>query len=266
MWNRVSHFPIHSLGRWTLDLIARLGSVIIFFMHVCYAAWKYPIKWASVVRHIHFIGVQSISVILVTGISSGSALALQCYIGFYRVGAEHVISLIVALGLARELAPMLTSLMATGRAGSAMAAEIGSMRISEQIDALRTLCIDPLAYLIVPRMIASIIAVPLLTLIALLFGMIGAYVFCVYIVNIPSGIFAANIAAGAHMSDVVGGLIKSSCFGLIMAWISCYYGYNAQSGARGVGVATTDTVVVGSICILVANYMLSALMFYTGLG
>lgn len=214
----------------------------------------------------HFIGVRSLSIVMLTGLFSGLALALQSYIGFSRVGAEDFIGLVVALGLARELAPVLTGLMATGRAGSAMAAELGSMRITEQIDALTTLRINPLRYLVVPRLLASTIIVPFLTLFAMICGIIGAYTFCVYVLNLSHDTFFSVIEEGVQLADIVGGLVKAAFFGCIVAWIACFNGYTTHGGARGVGIATTQTVVTGSILVLAANYLLSALMFQTGIA
>jgi len=258
---------VDTLGSIVLRVCNQIGSAVIFLVRsvrTC-SAWKRT-TWNTMMQQMHFIGVRSLTIVLLTGLFSGLALALQCYIGFSRLGGEHFIGLVVAIGLTRELAPVLTGLMTTGRAGSAMAAELGSMRISEQIDALHTLRIDPMHYLVLPRIIASTIILPFLTIFAMFAGMIGAYLLCTGMLGIGQETFMSVIEEGVYMSDICGGLCKSACFGLLVSWVSCYNGYYTQGGARGVGIATTETVVTGAILVLIANYILSMIMFQTGLG
>lgn len=257
---------LHHLGEHAILICHRTGNMVLFFGRACRTACTTALKSDTLIQQMHFIGVRSLSIVMLTGLFSGLALALQSYIGFSRVGAEDFIGLVVALGLARELAPVLTGLMATGRAGSAMAAELGSMRITEQIDALTTLRINSMRYLVVPRLLASTIIVPFLTIFAMICGIIGAYTFCIYVLNLSHDTFFSVIEEGVQLSDIIGGLIKAAFFGCIIAWIACYNGYTTRGGARGVGIATTQTVVTGSILVLAANYLLSALMFQTGIA
>jgi len=206
------------------------------------------------------IGVESANIVILTGTFSGMVFALQSYIGFQRVGGEQFIGAVVALGMIRELGPVLTGLMVTGRAGSAIAAEIGTMNITEQIDALRTLRINTFQYLIVPRIVAGTLILPFLALFSMIFGIAGGYVVCVYILGLSSEDYVSGIKTYVEMADVTGGLIKSSMFGLILAWVGSYKGYYTIGGARGVGISTTQAVVLGSILILISNYFLTKML------
>jgi len=207
------------------------------------------------------IGVDSLSIILLTGAFSGAVLALQSYVGFKRFGAEDFIGPVVALSLTRELGPVLTGLMVAGRAGSAIAAELGTMQITEQIDALKTLNINVNQYLMVPRIVASVLIMPLLTLFSMICGIVGGYVISVFVLGLNGEQYITQIQSYLELSDIVGGLIKSSVFGLILAWVGCYKGYYTTGGAKGVGMATTQSVVLSSILILISNYFLAAMLF-----
>jgi phospholipid/cholesterol/gamma-HCH transport system permease protein len=207
------------------------------------------------------IGVDSLSIILLTGAFSGAVLALQSYVGFKRFGAEDFIGPVVALSLTRELGPVLTGLMVAGRAGSSIAAELGTMQITEQIDALKTLNININQYLVVPRIAASVLIMPLLTLFSMICGIIGGYVISVFVLGLNGEQYITQIQSYLELSDITGGLIKSSVFGLILAWVGCYKGYSTTGGAKGVGIATTQSVVLSSILILISNYFLAALLF-----
>ncbi len=167
----------------------------------------------------------------------------------------------VALGMTRELGPVLTSLMVTARAGSAMAAEIGTMKVTEQVDALYVMAANPIQYLIVPRVIAGVIMVPFLTVISDFVGIVGGYFVGVGLLNINAGIFMKNITKMVELSDIFNGLVKAACFGLILSLVGCYKGFHTTGGAEGVGRATTEAVVLASITILISDYFLTALMF-----
>lgn len=206
------------------------------------------------------IGVESLSIVLLTGLFTGMVLALQTYIGFQRVGGEQFIGAIVALGMIRELGPVLTALMVTGRAGSAITAEIGTMVITEQIDALTTLRINVFQYLVIPRMIASTFILPLLSLFCMFFGIVGGYIICVHILELSPEDYESSIRNYVELSDIKGGLKKAAIFGLILSWVGTYKGMYTRGGARGVGTATTQSVVVSSILILIANYFLTKLI------
>jgi phospholipid/cholesterol/gamma-HCH transport system permease protein len=257
---------INFVGQTALSVFTEVGSFVLFLATTIKALFTTRFNWAQFFLHMKRIGVDSFSIIFLTGLSSGLALALQIYIGFHRFGIEEFIGTIVALGMTRELGPVLTGLMVTGRAGSAMAAEIGTMQITEQVDALKTLCINPYQYLIVPRMMAGIVILPFLTIFSMLCGIIGGYIYCVYVVELNADSYVSSIRQWLEMSDITGGLIKSSFFGLILSWVGSYTGYHTHGGARGVGIATTRSVVMGSIMILIANYFLSSFLHTIGVS
>ena len=191
---------------------------------------------------------------------TGMVFALQSYIGFKRVGGSQFIGSVVALAMARELGPVLTGLMVTGRSGSAITAEIGTMRITEQIDALTTLRINPFQYLIAPRIIAGLLVIPCLTLFCILCGVIGGYIVCVLILDLNPEEYISSIQSFVRISDVINGVIKSCAFGFIITSVGTYMGYHTRGGARGVGVATTNSVVISSVMILIADYVLTKLI------
>ncbi len=224
-------------------------------------SFRLPFRWRIIVQQMEFVGVKSITVVLITGIFTGMVLALQTYHGFRMFGGESLVGATVALSVTRELGPVITALMVTGRAGSAMAAELGTMRVTEQIDALYTLSVSPIQYLVVPRIIAGIVMLPVLTIFSDFIGMVGGYFVGVKLLNINSGIFIAKIMQYVDLNDIFNGLVKSACFGLILTLIGCYKGFYASGGAKGVGRATTQAVVASSVTILISDYFLTAVMF-----
>lgn len=257
---------IEVLGRGTLLFCDRLGSFVLFFINALTALFTTRLKLKQLLLQMYTISIGSLSIVFLTGASTGLAFALQSYIGFSRVGTEEFIGLVVTLGMARELGPVLTGLVVTGRCGSSMAAELGSMRITEQIDALRTLCIDPYQYLVVPRILASTIIMPFLTLFSVICGIIGGYLLCIYALHLSPEVYIKVIHERVELSDITGGLIKAGFFGLFFSWVGTYQGYMASGGAQGVGRATTRSVVIGSIIILISNYFLSSMLFQTGIA
>lgn len=254
------------IGRVTLVVLTILGDFSMFIVRVIKTICTTKPKLKQLFMQMEQIGVGSSTIIFLTGSFTGLALALQSYIGFHRVGAEDFIGLVVALGMARELGPVLTALMVTGRSGSAMAAEIGTMQITEQVDALKTLCIDPYQYLIVPRVIAATFMMPFLTIFSMICGVVGGYIFCIHVLELNAENFISIIQERVELSDITGGLIKAACFGFILSWVGTYNGFKTVGGARGVGKSTTRSVVVGSIIILIANYFLSSMLFQTGIS
>ena len=257
---------INFIGQKAIEWLETIGSSVSFLFQTIASIFTQKPHLKQLFGQMYQIGVKSFSIVFLTGSFTGLALALQSYIGFSRVGALDFIGVIVTLGMARELGPVLTGLMVTGRAGSAIAAEIGSMQISEQIDALRTLRIDPFRYLIAPRILATTIIMPFLTIFSMICGIVGGYIYCVYVIGLNPEAYISTIHQYVEMSDIVGGLIKAAFFGLILSWIGTYNGYRTTGGAQGVGYATTTSVVVGSILILAANYILSTLLFRTGIA
>lgn len=253
-------------GIQTLRICESVGRFILFLCTIVRILFTTRLKYKQLITQMHYIGVGSMSIIFLTGSFTGLALALQSYIGFSRVGAEEFIGLVVTLGMTRELGPVLTGLMVTGRCGSSMAAEIGTMQISEQIDALTTLGIDPYQYLVVPRVLAATLIMPFVTIFSMMCGIIGGYIYCIYALGLNAETYIQIIQERVDLSDITGGLIKSAFFGFILAWVGTYQGYTTRGGARGVGIATTRSVVIGSIIILIANYFLSAFLFQTGMA
>ncbi|MGE0009641.1 MAG: MlaE family ABC transporter permease [Candidatus Babeliales bacterium] len=252
---------IDYVGALTLGYCNTLGTFVLFLYTALYTLLTTKLKLKKVFAQMEHVGVNSLAIVMLTGLFTGAVLAFQSYIGFKRFGAEGFIGPVVALSLTRELGPVLTGLMVTGRAGSAMTAEIGTMRITEQIDALETLRLNVFQYLITPRLIASTIILPFLALFTMLLGIIGGYIISTQVLGLNGVQFIKGIQRYVELSDVTNGLIKSAAFGLILSWVGSYKGYYAHGGARGVGISTTQSVVISSIMILIANYFLTAILF-----
>jgi len=252
---------VDSLGRNILRNVEEAGKIVLLLLSVLSWAVRPPIKFNNIMKQMEFVGVKSIFVVVLTGTFTGMVMALQGYHGFRMFSAESLVGSTVALGMTRELGPVLTSLMVTARAGSAMAAELGSMRVTEQIDALYVMAANPVQHLIVPRIIASVAMVPVLTIVSDFVGIAGGYFVGVHVLHINEGLFLKNITKLVTLNDIYNGLIKAACFGLILSLVGCYKGFNTRGGAEGVGRATTEAVVLASISILVADYFLTAIMF-----
>lgn len=250
-----------SIGHITLLFLAKCGQVSIFLFqgirHIFHPPWYGSQIWQQIIQ----IGYFSLPVVGLTAIFSGMVLALQSYTGFSRFSAEGAVATVVVLSMTRELGPVMAGLMVAGRIGAAMAAEIGTMRVTEQIDALSMLSTNPYKYLVVPRFIAGITMLPLLVLVADIIGVFGGYVVAVYKLGFNSATYMQQTIKFLQIGDVTSGLIKASVFGLIISLMGCYHGYNSNRGAEGVGRATTNAVVSASILILFMNYALTALLF-----
>jgi phospholipid/cholesterol/gamma-HCH transport system permease protein len=244
-----------------LNVLEELGGIGIMFLQSVYWSFRRPFKLDYIFKQMDFIGVHSLLVVLITGAFTGMVLALQSSYGFRKFGAEGLVGAIVALSMTRELGPVLTSLMVTGRAGSAMAAELGTMRVTEQIDALTVMALNPIKYLVAPRVVASFLMLPILTIISDFIGIVGGYLVGVKLLGINEGSFMNKIERTLDLADIYNGLVKAAVFGLILSVISCYKGYNTQGGAEGVGRATTEAVVLSSVTILISDYVLTSLMF-----
>lgn len=253
--------PIASLGAFSLRLVKEMGGIALMFGQTLLYTFKPPFRLRLLIKQMEFIGVKSTVVVLLTGLFSGMVLALQGYYGFRKFGGESLLGATVALSLVRELGPVLTGLMVTARAGSAIAAELGTMRVTEQIDALWAMAVNPVHYLVVPRVWAGILMLPLLTVLADVIGIVGGYFVGVILLKINAGIFMAKMRALVDLSDIFNGLYKSFVFGALLTLVGCYKGYNAKGGAEGVGKATTEAVVISSISILVGDYILTSLLF-----
>ncbi|MFP4037389.1 MAG: MlaE family lipid ABC transporter permease subunit [Desulfobacteraceae bacterium] len=237
----------------------------IFLGKSVFFSFAPPIKISRAVKQIHFIGFQSTLVIFLTGSFTGMVLGLQGYYTLSRFGSEAFLGPMVALSLIKEMGPVITGLMVTGRAGSAVTAEIGIMRISNQIDALTLMGLNPHRYLVAPNFFAAVIALPLLTAIFDVVGILGGYLVGVKMLGVGAGTYFGEMAAYVDMSDVLEGLYKSLSFGVIIAWISCYKGYytgmTTGFGAEGVSRATTQAVVFSSVLILIWDYFMTSLLF-----
>lgn len=257
--------PFAALGRAVLSFVAELGGLFIFLTKGLYRIAVPSPSWRKIVQQVYFIGVKSVFVIVLIGLFTGMVLGLQGYYTLVKFGSEGLLGAAVALSIIRELGPVLTAIMITGRAGSSMAAEIGIMRISEQIDALSTMGINPMRFLIAPRLAAALVCFPLLTAIFDVVGIGGGYLTGVVLLDINPGVYFNRIDAAVELTDVTGGFVKSFVFALLVAAICCYEGYFTHArregfGAKGVSLATTSAVVLSCITILVADYALTSFL------
>jgi len=252
---------IEKLSSPFLKVIQEMGNLGLLFLESIYWCFRRPFKLNYIFKQMEFIGVNSLVVVLITGTFTGMVLALQSYYGFRKFGAESLVGTIVALSMTRELGPVLTSLMVTGRAGSAMAAELGTMRVTEQIDALTVMALNPVKYLVVPRVVASFFMLPVLTVVSDFIGIVGGYLVGVKLLGINEGAFINKMVKYLEHEDIFNGLVKAAVFGIIMSVICCYKGFYTKGGAEGVGRATTEAVVLSSLSILVSDYVLTSLMF-----
>ena len=252
---------LNAVGLGVIRVVSEMGRMMILFIESILWVFRPPYRFFLIVKQMEFVGVKSTLVVIITGLFTGGVLALQTYYGFKMFSAESLVGATVGLSMTRELGPVLTSLMVTGRAGSAMAAEIGTMRVTEQIDALSVLAVNPIEYLFVPRVVASVVMLPILTAISDFLGIVGGYFVGVILLGISSGAFINKLIQYVDLSDLYNGLIKAACFGLILSFVGCYKGYVTSGGAEGVGRATTQAVVMASAMILIADYFLTALMF-----
>jgi phospholipid/cholesterol/gamma-HCH transport system permease protein len=250
--------PVRSVGRWVLDALSQVGAVTLFGVRGVAAVVSPPWFIGQLGRQILSVGYFSLPVVGLTAVFTGAALALNIYTGGGRFNAEQIMPQIVALGITRELGPVLAALMLAGRVSAAMAAEIGAMRASEQIDAMEALSIDPFRYLIAPRLLAAVLTLPALTTVADIIGIAGGWVVATKTLNFSSAVYVSSTWDFLQPWDVVSGLVKAAVFGFIVALTGCYHGFNASGGARGVGRATTHAVVSGAVLIFASDYLLTS--------
>jgi phospholipid/cholesterol/gamma-HCH transport system permease protein len=248
---------ILSANKWFSEWLAGLGRITLLAREAVASAFTLKFGRRDLLYQIYFIGIKSQSVVLVTGAFTGMVLAAQTYYQFHKVKMDTATLAVVSVSMCSELGPVLTALMVAGRVGASMAAEIGTMRVTEQIDALRTLATHPVDYLVVPRLLASNIALPLLTIEAMAMGIGASYLVGVYLLGIEPTYAWWNMLKYSHDSDVLIGLIKSFVYGGIIALIGCYKGMTCGLGAQGVGRATTEAVVYASITVLISNFFLT---------
>lgn len=249
------------IGRVFLAFLATVGRLALFTGEAVGSAWRPPYYPRTILRQMVEIGYYSLPVVGLTAIFTGAVLALQSYSGFSRFSAEGSIAIVVVLSITRELGPVLAGLMVAGRIGAAFAAEIGTMRVTEQIDALVTLSANPMKYLVFPRLLAGILMMPCLVLIADIIGVMGGYLLSIHKLGFAPEPYINNTFEYLEVKDVISGLVKASVFGFIITLMGCYHGYYSGRGAQGVGTATTNAVVSASILILLSNYFITELFF-----
>jgi phospholipid/cholesterol/gamma-HCH transport system permease protein len=252
---------LQPIGRNVLLFLEAVGRLSLFALTALAHCVRPPFYPRLIGRQMIEIGYYSLPVVGLTAIFTGMVLALQSYTGFARFSAESAVPNVVVVSITRELGPVLAALMVAGRVGAAMAAEIGTMRVTEQIDALDTLATNPFKYLIVPRLVAGFTMMPLLVVIADIIGVFGGYVVSVYKLGFNPYIYLKNTLDFMEFQDVASGLVKASVFGFLITLMGCYHGYNSKGGAQGVGAATTNAVVSASILILSFNYLITEMFF-----
>lgn len=254
-------WALENIGRVFLKFLAATGRLTLFLSASLIQGVRPPYYFRQTLRQFWEIGYLSLPVVGLTAFFTGMVLALQSYTGFSRFNAENAIASVIVLSMTRELGPVLAGLMISGRIGAAMAAEIGTMRVTEQIDALVTLSTNPKKYLVFPRLLAGVLMLPLLVLIADTIGVFGGYIVSIYRLGFNPASYIKQTIDFMQFGDVTSGLVKASVFGFLISLMGCYHGFNSKGGAEGVGKATTYAVVSSSILILVANYFLTALLF-----
>ncbi len=258
IFNSINIFAI--IGRIFINFLRTVGNVSIFAVNSVLSIFSPPFYGRAILSSLYQIGFTSLPVIGLTAIFTGAALALNIYDGSIRFNAEAFLPQILGVSITRELGPVMAALMLAGRSASAMAAEIGTMRVTEQIDAMSTLKVKPFNYLIAPRIIAGVIAMPLLVLIADIIGIYGGWLVAVYGLDFSGTIFIRNLSDFLVMRDITSGLIKAGVFGFIISLMGCYYGFHSGGGARGVGDATRTAVVAAAVLILASNYLMTSLL------
>ena len=253
--------PFRLVGHGILGTCETVGEIVMFASQALGRGLRGPLYWRQIIRQMIDIGYYSLPVVGLTAIFTGMVLALQSYTGFSRFEAESAIATIVVLSMTRELGPVLAGLMVAGRVGASMAAELGTMRVTEQIDALSTLSTDPMRYLVFPRLLAGVLMLPVLVLVADVIGVMGGYIVGVYKLGFGPIEYLNKTFEFLETQDVVSGLVKAAVFGFLVALMGCFQGYNSGRGAQGVGTATTRAVVSASILILTANYIVTEIFF-----
>jgi phospholipid/cholesterol/gamma-HCH transport system permease protein len=244
-------YLLSQTGRWFMAWLAGMGKMFLFLLSAFAWAFRPPAKINLIIQHIQTIGVDSLLVVLLSCLFTGMVMGLQGYYSLKKFNAESWLGSAVALSLLRELGPVLSAFMVTGRTGSAMAAELGTMRVTEQIDALYSMAVNPIKYLVSPRIIAGLIAMPLLTAIFDVVGIFGGYLIGVGLLGVSSGSYFSGMEESVVFRDVYSGFLKSLSFGPILTWVCCYKGFHAPAMAVGVSRATTESVVLSFVLMLV---------------
>ena len=249
------------IGSLIINFIEESGRIIILFAKTIMWTFRPPLNSKNIVQQMEEVGINSIPVVLIMSLFTGMVLALQSYTGFRRFNAEAFVGTVVALSMVRELGPVLSGLMVSGRVGAAMAAELGTMQVTEQIDALQSMATNPIKFLVVPRFLAALFVMPVLVILSDIVGIMGGYIVSTILLGTNSTTYIKRTWDYLELDDIYAGLLKSCVFGIIIAIISCYQGFSTRGGAEGVGKATTRAVVLSSLIILISNYFITALMF-----
>jgi phospholipid/cholesterol/gamma-HCH transport system permease protein len=252
--------PFEVIGRRTIEIVEALGRFGAFFGVAIAVLFTPPFKFRAFIGRIHYIGFNSLLIILLTGTFTGMVLGLQIYLTLSRFGSEAYLGPAVALSIIRELGPVLSALMITGRAGSALTAEIGIMRITEQIDALTVMALNPMRYLVVPSLLAGLVTFPMMTALFDVVGIFGGYLVGVQLLGMSEGTYFGEMKTFVDMKDIMTGFWKSLSFGVIVTWVATYKGFHVGHGAEGVARATTNSVVLASVLILVWDYFMGSVL------
>jgi phospholipid/cholesterol/gamma-HCH transport system permease protein len=250
---------VSRLGRFALAQLAQLGGMLMLLGDIFKTTFTQRPRWRETINQTYSVGWKSQMVVLVTGAFTGMVFAVQTYFQFHKVKMDTAVGPVVSVAMTRELGPVLTALMVAGRVGAAIAAELGTMKVTEQLDALRAMGTAPVSYLAVPRFVALLLALPLLTAESMFFGIFSGYLVGVHMCGIDQAYYVENMVKFTDAQDVTSGLIKSFFFAMFIALIACYKGFNAGEGAEGVGRATTQAVVVASLTVLIANFFIAVL-------
>jgi len=250
---------VEAVGDQALFVVREMGRMVLFLVRVTVSALRPPYRPGRVVSEVYTIGARSLFVVILTSAFTGMVLGLQGYYTLSQFGSEAVLGTMVAMSLIRELGPVMAALMVTARAGSAVTAELGIMKISEQIDALDVMTLNPLKFLVVPKVIAGILSLPLLVGIFDVVGIFGGYIVGVELLGVNAGSYFNRMAADVVFRDIYIGFVKSLVFGMTLSWVCCYKGYTCGHGAKGVGRATTEAVVLSAVLILVWDYFITSL-------
>jgi phospholipid/cholesterol/gamma-HCH transport system permease protein len=244
-----------------LKVFEEIGKATLLTLWAIFFLFKNPPRLNHFIKQLAYLGAETTPVVLITSLFSGGVIALQTYSTFHRFNAEFLIGAVVALSMGRELGPVLTALMVVARVGSAMTAQIGTMRITEQIDALEVMGMDPRSYLITPRIVAGTLGVPMLTVLSNIAGIFGGWFVAVKLFGVNEYLFWEKMKDLTELHDFLGGLYKATFFGFIITAVSCYFGFYTRGGTEGVGRATTNSVVASSMLVLISDYFLTAIIF-----
>jgi len=244
-----------------LKVFEEVGRATLLTLWAIFFLFKNPPRLKHFIKQLAYLGAETTPVVLITSLFTGGVIALQTYSTFHRFNAEFLIGAVVALSMGRELGPVLTALMVVARVGSAMTAQIGTMRITEQIDALEVMGMDPRSYLITPRIVAGTLGVPMLTILSNIAGILGGWFVAVKLFGVNEYLFWEKMKDLTELHDFLGGLYKATFFGFIITAVSCYFGFYTKGGTEGVGRATTNSVVASSMLVLISDYFLTAIIF-----